>query len=187
MRLFAAVTPPASALAELAAAVGRLRALPQAGRLRWTDPAGWHFTLAFLGEVDEGLLPELGERLGRAAHHHPPHRLRLSGGGRFGDRTLWAGAGGELETLRGLARSTAAGARRAGVPVDESRPFHPHLTLARADGKVSLRPYAEALAEFTGAPWTAERLELIHSRLPRSGVPGERPGYRTVRAWALGH
>ncbi|MEV5506351.1 RNA 2',3'-cyclic phosphodiesterase [Streptomyces orinoci] len=188
MRLFVAVIPPSAALAELARAADPLRGLPHADRLRWTDSATWHFTLAFLGEVDEELLPELAERLARAAHRHPPHPIRLAGGGRFGDRTLWAGAEGELETLRGLARSAGAAARRAGVAVDESRPFHAHLTLARSSGRtrVNLRPFAEALAAFGGTPWTVRRLELVRSHPPRSGQPGERPRYETVRAWELG-
>ncbi|GHF17750.1 RNA 2',3'-cyclic phosphodiesterase [Streptomyces morookaense] len=187
MRLFVAVTPPPSAVAELAAAVAPLRSLPGAGRLRWAGPDTWHFTLAFLGEVDEERLPELAERLARAAHRHPPHELRFAGGGRFGDRILWAGVQGETDTLRGLARSAAAGARRAGVAVDDRRPFHPHLTLARsATGRVALAPYAAGLADFRGTPWTAGRLELIRSRLPAGGVPGERPRYELVEAWDLG-
>ncbi|KNB51527.1 RNA 2',3'-cyclic phosphodiesterase [Streptomyces caatingaensis] len=185
MRLFVAVTPPSSALAELADATALLHALPDAGRLRWAAPDTWHFTLAFLGEVDEGLLPELTERLGRAAHRHPAHELWLARGGRFGDRVLWAGAEGDVGVLGELARSAAAGARRAGAGVDESRAFHPHLTLARATGRVSLRPYAEALADFRGSPFRVGRLELVRSRLPGSGVPGERPRYETLAAWDL--
>ncbi|MFI9721402.1 RNA 2',3'-cyclic phosphodiesterase [Streptomyces sp. NPDC052396] len=189
MRLFVAVTPPSAALTELGRAAQQLHALPHADRLRWTDPATWHFTLVFLGEVGEELLPELDERLGRAARRHPPHEVRLAGGGRFGDRTLWAGAEGELETLRALARSAGAAARRSGVAVDESRPFHAHLTLARATGRarVNLRPFADALAGFTGTPWRVGRLELVRSHLPGSGQPGERPRYEGVRAWDLGH
>ncbi|MFI1257108.1 RNA 2',3'-cyclic phosphodiesterase [Streptomyces netropsis] len=187
MRLFAAIIPPESALVELTAVVDTLRPLPGADRLRWTELAGWHFTLAFLGEVDEGLLPELSERLERAARRHPPHELRLAGGGRFGDRILWVGADGDRTTLRDLARSTAAGARRAGVDVDGTHSFHAHLTLARAAGRVDLKPYAAALADFTGTAWTVDRLALMRSHPPVSGVAGERPRYEVLRSWGLGH
>ncbi|WP_190130080.1 RNA 2',3'-cyclic phosphodiesterase [Streptomyces mashuensis] len=186
MRLFVAVTPTAAAVAELAAAVRDVRRLPGADRLRWADPASWHFTLAFLGETDEALLPGLGERLGRAAHRHPAHELCLAGGGRFGDRVLWVGAGGDVETLQALAASVVAGCRRAGAELDTTRAFHPHLTLARATGRVHLRPYAEALAGFHGVTWPADRLELVRSNLPASGMPGERPRYETVGSWELG-
>ena len=44
---------------------------------------------AFLGEIDENVLPDLTTRLARAARRHPPQELALSGAGRFGDRVLW--------------------------------------------------------------------------------------------------
>lgn len=51
-RLFAAVLPPGTAVAALRTAVAPLHALPGAGEPRWTCPEGWHFTLAFYGEVE---------------------------------------------------------------------------------------------------------------------------------------
>jgi 2'-5' RNA ligase len=79
--------PPAAVLAELDAVVEPLRvAQPE---LRWTPRAQWHLTLAFLSEVDEAVLPDLSERLARAARRHPPTSLAFGGGGRFGDRVLW--------------------------------------------------------------------------------------------------
>ncbi|PWS40443.1 RNA 2',3'-cyclic phosphodiesterase, partial [Streptomyces sp. ZEA17I] len=89
-RLFAAVLPPPSAVAELRTAVAPLRALPGARDLRWTRPEDWHVTLAFYGEVpDEDVRPELEARLGRAAHRTEPFRLRVHGAGHFGGRALW--------------------------------------------------------------------------------------------------
>ncbi|GAA2386160.1 RNA 2',3'-cyclic phosphodiesterase [Streptomyces glaucosporus] len=188
MRLFTAVLPPPAALAELEAAVDRLRGLPDADRLRWTGTGGRHLTLAFLGEVDEALLPGLGERLARAAHRHPAFGLRLAGGGRFGDRVLWIGVEGDRTTLRRLADSVTAAVRRAGVPT-EDRPYKPHLTLARAARtahRVDLRPYAAALEGFSGTDWRVDEVALVHSRLPSSGAPGEQPRYETLEAWPLG-
>jgi RNA 2',3'-cyclic 3'-phosphodiesterase len=189
VRLFVAVLPPPAAVAELAAALPALRRLPGAGDLRWTPTEGWHLTLAFLGEVPDAARPELAERLGRAARRHGPHHLRLAGGGRFGDRALWAGAQGDLAGLSRLAVSVRAAARRAGAPADEGRGFRAHLTVARAQrsAEVPLRPFADALGAFGGSPWTADTLSLVSSALPRSGVPGEQPRYESVGAWPLGH
>ncbi|MET8678920.1 RNA 2',3'-cyclic phosphodiesterase [Streptomyces sp. NPDC004647] len=186
MRLFAAVLPPATALAELAGEVNKVRALPGADRLRWTGRAGWHFTLAFYGEVAEELLPELSRRLERAAHRHHPFELRLSGGGRFARAVVWVGAEGDPEAMRRLADSAAAGARRAGVPMDEHRSYAPHLTIARNRTHMTLSPFVDALAEFEGSPWTVGELSLVRSNLPVSGVEGEQPRYETVGAWPLG-
>ena len=89
MRLFAAVLPPEDVVRALAVEVGRLRELPGADRMRWTERAGWHFTLAFYGEVGEELVPALTERLARAAARtepfgkaYPFRQRRLAAGGR---------------------------------------------------------------------------------------------------------
>lgn len=74
MRLFAAVLPPEGAVRELGTVVDELHRLPGADGLRWTGRPGWHFTLAFYGEVEEDVVPALSERLARAAHRTPPSR-----------------------------------------------------------------------------------------------------------------
>ncbi|MGW5352064.1 RNA 2',3'-cyclic phosphodiesterase [Streptomyces sp. NPDC004031] len=188
MRLFAALLPPPGAAAELTAALGPLHALPGARDLRWTAPDGWHYTLAFLGEVPDTLRPDLDERLARAARRHEPCALRISGGGRFGDRALWAGAEGDVRAAGALAATVRAAARRAGVPADEEHGFRAHLTLARASrgARTDLRPFAAALDGFRGSRWTAAELSLVASLLPRSGIPGERSHYTVVGAWPLG-
>ena len=78
MRLFAAVLPPQEIAAELAVEVDRLRRLPGADALRWTGRPGWHFTLAFYGEVADDLLPGLADRLARAAQDRKSTRLNSS-------------------------------------------------------------------------------------------------------------
>ncbi|MET8452888.1 RNA 2',3'-cyclic phosphodiesterase [Streptomyces sp. NPDC005209] len=187
MRLFAAVLPPEDVTSELAAEVALLRKLPGADGLRWTGRPGWHFTLAFYSEVDDELVPELSDRLERAAHRTPPFPLALSGGGQFGHgRALWTGAEGDLETLRLLADRAEAAARKAGVPMGEHRRYKAHLTVARSQHSVDVRPYVASLTDFTSRTWTVAELALVRSNLPRSGVPGEQPRYEAVARWALG-
>ncbi|QGV79961.1 RNA 2',3'-cyclic phosphodiesterase [Streptomyces ficellus] len=187
MRLFAAVLPSRVAVDELAAEVGLLQALTGAGDLRWTKRDGWHFTLAFMGEVDDRVVPELRDRLARGAHRTAPFPLRLHGGGRFGRRVLWAGAAGGLDEMRLLAERADAAARRAGVPMDEHRRYQAHLTVARSrDDAVDLRPFVERLREFDGSRWDVTELALVRSNLPRGGAAGEHPRYETVGSWPLG-
>ncbi|MDG4860097.1 RNA 2',3'-cyclic phosphodiesterase [Streptomyces sp. T-3] len=184
MRLFVALLPPAPALAELTARTSTLRGLPGADGLRWTDPAGWHFTLAFLGEVPEESVPGLEERLSRAAHRTAPFPLALRGGGRFGQRALWAGAEGDLAAMRRLAERAEAAGRKAGLAMEQSHRYTPHLTLARSTADADLRPYVAELDDFAGTPWTVDAISLVRSHLPRSGVPGERPRYEEVGHWS---
>lgn len=186
MRLFAAVLPPGRAVDELGLAVDRLRTLPGSDGLRWTGRASWHFTLAFMGEVDGKLLPELYERLGRAARRTAPFPLRIHGGGHFGRRALWAGASGGLAEMRLLAERADAAARRSGIAMEEHRRYTAHLTVARSRVDMSLSPYVEALADFDSTPWEVSELHLVRSNLPVSGVKGEEPRYEAVGTWPLG-
>ncbi len=186
MRLFVAVTPPVGVLAELDRAVRPLAGAVHPGRLRWTEPAGWHVTLAFLGEVEAATLPDLSTRLERAARRHTPVRLRLAGGGRFAT-VLWAGVYGDVSALTLLATSVGAAARRAGVTVEERR-FRPHLTLARArsgGAPADLALAAAGLDDFVSASWTAARMELLRTHPPAPGVPGARPRYEVLSHWPL--
>ncbi|MFE0809405.1 RNA 2',3'-cyclic phosphodiesterase [Streptomyces sp. NPDC058794] len=187
MRLFAAVLPPEDVTAALAAEVAVLKRLPGAEGLRWTGRPGWHLTLAFYGEVDDGLVPDLSARLERAARRTAPFRLALRGGGQFGHgRALWAGADGDLATLRLLADRAESAGRKAGVGTGEHRRYKPHLTVARSREAYDVRPYAAALDGFTSRTWTVTDLALVRSDLPRSGVPGEQPRYETVARSPLG-
>lgn len=181
MRLFAAVLPPADIAAELAAAVAELRTLPTADALRWTGRPGWHYTLAFYGEVDEDVVPELSARLERVAHRTEPFGLAVRGGGQFGEgRALWAGAAGDLAALRVLAE------RCEEAVAGEHRRYRAHLTLARSREAVDVRPYLDRLDGFVGRAWTVDELVLVRSNLPRPGVPGEQPRYEAVARWSLG-
>jgi RNA 2',3'-cyclic 3'-phosphodiesterase len=184
MRLFVAIVPPAAVLAELAAAVRPLQA--EAPDLRWASTSSWHLTLAFLGEVNERILPDLSMRLERAARRHPPQRLAIASGGAFPvpsrARVVWAGVAADNGALRALAGSVAAGARRAGAPPpDEKRKYHPHLTLARCREPADVTTLTAALAGFSTSAWTAPSVHLIRSYLGGS----EASRYEVIADWPL--
>jgi RNA 2',3'-cyclic 3'-phosphodiesterase len=183
MRLFVAIEPPAGVLTELAAAIEPLQAATP--DLRWTSRSAWHLTLAFLGDVEDAVLPELTARLERAARRHPPQLLAVAGGGAFPSparaRVLWAGIRGDSRALALLAASVAAGARRAGAPPpDEDRKYRPHLTLARCRQPANVAALTEALAGLSTADWTARSVHLIRSQLG-----GREPRYDDVGEWPL--
>jgi RNA 2',3'-cyclic 3'-phosphodiesterase len=166
--LFVAVVPPATALAPLLDAVTQLRQeFPEPG---WVAPTRWHVTVCFLGPVPPS--EALSERLARVARRHPPVGLRVAGGGRFGNRVLWARLEGDL---RPLAAGVSRAADRAGFAV-EDRPFRAHLTLARGRRGSDFRPLATALADVTGPPWRADEIVLMR---------GGQPAYERLEAWPL--
>lgn len=181
MRLFVALTPPNEVVEALRVGTQELR--EYAPELRWTRPEQWHVTLAFLSDVGDDVVDELARRLGRAAARHPALALALAGGGRFGHRVLWTGVRGDRDSLRRLADSTRAAARRSRLAV-EDRPYRPHVTLARADGAVDLRPLVERLAPWHGPQWVASRLQLVRSHL--GAAPGGWALHEPIAGWPLG-
>ena len=183
MRLFVAITPPATALAEIDAAVAPLRAARP--ELTWSSPQSWHVTLAFLGEVNDAVVPRLATRLERAAGGHPRLELSTAGAGAFPTvpraRVLWTGVRGDPDALRKMSGSVARGATKAGArPPGERRRFRPHITLARSRQPADFRPLVTALADYLGPAWTADRIHLIRSYL------GPQPRYESLGDWPLG-
>ncbi len=67
---------------------------------------------------------------------------------------------------------------------DEDRRFRAHITLARLRAPADVRPLTAELAGLQGPPWTAGRIQLIHSRLPEPGA-GRTPVYTSLAAWPL--
>ena len=179
MRLFAAVDPPAEAVALLAGL------LPRDSRLRYVRQDQWHITVAFYGEVPEAALEELSERLGRVAARTTPFRLSLAAAGTFPARAsqarvLWCGLSGELAALSRMADRAVAAGRRSGAGLEDRR-FRPHLTLARARREpVDLSSTVAALSGFSGPEWQVDRLRLVRSHL------GAVTRHEQLASWPLG-
>jgi 2'-5' RNA ligase len=168
MRLFAAVEIPTRERERLSAHVAQC-GLDRAD-LRLVDPALWHLTVAFFGDVDDGQAQPLAERLTRAAARTPPLQVALSGAGTFPtradrSRVLWVGLTGDTTGLARLAERCRAAGRRVGLDIPGSA-YRPHLTLGRArHGQVDLRTEVTALARFHGDIWRASSLVLVRSTL----------------------
>ena len=69
MRAFVAVLPSQEAVDDLDAFLDVRR---EAAAFRWTRPEQWHLTLAFMAELPERRLDDLGDRLERAARKRAP-------------------------------------------------------------------------------------------------------------------
>ncbi|GIH28744.1 RNA 2',3'-cyclic phosphodiesterase [Acrocarpospora phusangensis] len=179
--MFVALVPPPDVLAEVEAVVEPLR--QEWPGLTWVEPANWHITLAFLGEVPDRAQAELRVRLARAAGHHEPLTLALGKAGAFTRsgraNALWFSVRAPARLAR-LAGSVAAGARRAGAGQTDDRPYRAHFTLARSRKAADLSPLVEALSWFDGTPWQATSVRLFESHL---GPPLR---YEPIEAYPLG-
>ena len=179
LRLFTAVEIPDPVTASILAVLPPLRRARPG--LRWTDPTGWHLTLAFLGWVPPERLEPIREALAAAARRVDPFPLALTGAaGSFRSGVLWAGLA-EQPALHRLAEEVN-GALEAVVELPEKgRAFRPHLTLARTRGR-DRGEAAEAARGYQGPllAWTVERVVLMRSHLSKVGAR-----YETVGAWPL--
>jgi 2'-5' RNA ligase len=170
VRLFAALELPDEVRSALRARLADAQAL--APDLRWVPIGQWHVTLAFYGEVDQRRVPELVERLGRAARRTRPFAVEVGEPGRFGSarraRVIWWGLGEGAEATRQLAASARAAGRRAGLTRDDlaaDARYRPHVTLARV---VPPHPVDDVLAALHGEVrprWHAEQALLVRSEL----------------------
>jgi RNA 2',3'-cyclic 3'-phosphodiesterase len=188
VRLFLAIELDASARREIAAAIEQVRNAcgDAADAFRWSVADNTHLTLHFLGSVEPaglpGLVAALGETLALpsftassgAVGTFPPHGA---------PRTIWLGVEHSRDLLAQIHAELAARLISAGHAV-ESRPFTPHLTLARArDGARSRARSAQTrlqAVEVGAIAWPVARVVLFESDLS-----GPRPRYREVHTVSL--
>lgn len=179
--MFVAITPPIEVVEDLSDFLEprREQGLP------FIDPAQWHITLAFMGDVPDYAIDELEERLADAAARRKPLRLKLAGGGTFPNPTrakvLWLGLAGDTDELGRLAVNVRSAATTAGAPVD-GKAFTPHLTLSRLHHPIEATRWLRILDSYDGPEWQVEGIDLIASHLHE----GRRPRYEVVNSFDLG-
>jgi RNA 2',3'-cyclic 3'-phosphodiesterase len=172
MRAFIAVEIPEQVRADVARGLSELRRrLPAA---RWVGGEGVHVTLRFLGEQDEALLAELGERVAAEARSLVPATVCLEGGGFFPHerrpRVAWLG--GRAPELAGWAAAVERCAVALGV-APEPRAFSLHLTLARLErpwGAGDVETFSTVVSKWRLPEFTAHELVLFASELRPSGA-----------------
>ncbi len=172
LRLFVAVTLPAQALDAVEVAMA-----PWSGSLagaRATPRDQRHVTLRFLGATRPDLLEWVEDRLGDVGRLSAPFVARLSGLGAFPSlrraRVVWAGVDDAIGGFAGLAGLVTDAL--APELASESRPFTPHLTVARADPPLTLPP-AIGEAGPIGESFPVDRIVLFRSHLGGRGARHE--------------
>ncbi len=206
MRAFlAALLPPAGHLA-VEEIQQCLRGHDAFSDFRWVPPANVHLTLRFLGEITEEEAGPVAAALEAACLQGRACSLELNRLGVFPNPknpgVIWAGPAAPPAALLSLEAGLSAGLEAAGFgaearPDRPSRPFRPHLTLARrrrrgrGRGRERGRPpndLAQALREaerrclasrptlfITEAALFKSELRpggAVHTVLRRAGLPG---------------
>ncbi len=175
MRLFLAFDLPDSVRDEISRAFAPY--MKKYPAIKWVPPGNYHITLVFIGEVPAHYVDSINEPLRALATSHKPFKFSLNGWGTFPPgkpyfNVLWVGLNFDRELLdfhRKLMRITG---------VYESRPYTPHITVARS-GRRKLR--------FEGNPairplkFSAVEIVLFKSILRKEG-----PLYVPLRKFKLG-
>ena len=116
--------------------------------VRWVAVPSIHLTLKFLGEIDQTIIPELAESLRLSSESENGLEFHLGGLGCFPNyknpRVIWCGLGGDTDALVRLQQKVEVACAGLGFSF-EDRPFHPHLTLGRVQGKRNLQPLLDCI------------------------------------------
>lgn len=171
MRVFAALEVPGQVLDALAAFQGEL--FRTGADLKLVERENLHFTVRFLGEISEGDASEAKARLGSLSVKGELAEVR--GAGAFpnlsGPRVVWAGiAKGDEEKVTSIARAVADSL--AGIGEADTRPFVPHLTVARVRSGRNAAELSRAIRLSSDRPFggvTFRELKLKSSRLTPEG------------------
>lgn len=174
MRLFVALNLPKKERTRVYRASAALRDadLP----IRWIDPDNYHLTLKFLGEVHAERIAPIEGIMQKVAGSTIAFDVSLGGFGAFPTirkpRVVWLGIVASAE-LRCLKQDLEWGLADAGFEA-ETRAFHPHVTLGRADPKFNaghFRGFDDIISDMTYEGGASIRsLDLMRSHLSREGA-----------------
>jgi 2'-5' RNA ligase len=185
MRLFVGINIPKKQRTRIHRALRDLREEPLP--VRWVDPDHFHVTLKFLGEVRKERLPALEEALAYTARESRAFVTRFRGFGAFPTvrkpRVIWVGVEATPE-FRCMKQDLEWALGQAGFEA-ETRAFHPHVTLGRADvgeGAGVFRDLDRRLADLS----LDDELRVHSLDMMRSDLSREGPRYSLVSSVRLG-
>lgn len=180
MRLFIAVFPPADVQSIAYRACDPLR--PGHDAVAWVRKGNLHYTMRFLGEVDEAGAESAAVATREAAASRPRFGAALGGFGAFPSakraRVLWIGMLQGAEPMRLLASTLDEALVRHGFEAAEES-FEPHLTVGR------VRAPGDWTARLLDAPTVEARFQVDRLQLVKSVLSSGGSKYETVAEASL--
>ncbi len=147
--------------------------------VKWVDPYSIHLTLKFLGSIAVDRISEITRAMEEAIQGISPFCLEVKDLGVFPSlrrvQVAWVGISGEVDKLSQLQRHLESNLARLGF-APETRPFTPHLTLARLRNRASLderQSFGQLIATTRfEAVYTikVDAINLMRSQLTREGA-----------------
>jgi len=147
--------------------------------VKWVDPYSIHLTLKFLGSIAVDRISEITKAMDEAVQGIPPFHLEVKDLGVFPNlrrvQVAWVGISGEVDKLSQLQQHIESNLAPLGF-APESRPFTPHLTLARLRNQASpdeRQRFGQLIASTRfEAAYTikVDTINLMRSQLTREGA-----------------
>jgi RNA 2',3'-cyclic 3'-phosphodiesterase len=139
---------------------------------KWIDPADFHVTLCFVGDVDNRIARELALELSR--QQTEAFALTLKSVDVFGSKKPHAIVVGveENEELLSLQRAQERLCRMLGIEI-ETRKFIPHVTIARLNrtDPLDLKKFVEAHVAYKSEPVVVNQFHLYSAKPSTGGGP----------------
>ena len=167
---------------EVKLGISQLQAQLKTGRqssVKWVDPYSIHLTLKFLGNISTDKISEITRAIEVATQGVSPLYLEVKGLGAFPNlrrvQVVWVGLSGELAKLSQLHQRIESNLAPLGF-APESRPFTPHLTLARLREHTSSdeqQSFGQLIAstKFEAVyGFSVDSINLMRSQLTREGA-----------------
>jgi 2'-5' RNA ligase len=173
-RTFIAIEANDAVYARALAAIDLLR--PLTDNVRWVAPDSLHWTLQFLGDVEDTEIYSVCRSVSQVAMEFEPFELHGLAIRAFPSiekpRTVWLGAGEGSDHLCALQDQVEGRMADLGFRPDRQR-FTPHLTLGRVQrgshGGVALSDKLAELADFDGGTMETDEVIIFGSELTRDG------------------
>lgn len=184
-RVFLAIDLPDTIKDLIAIELRALRSLARDYRLKlaWTRQESLHLTLAFVASADPSGIEDIELKMTDIAKSVQPFNLAVGGGGAFPSlrepSVLWLGVLEGADSLCALARSTQAAVTAIGYP-QSSRPYNPHLTIARSRRIQDVGAIVAAATKISLPTFLVSEVALFRSHLG-SGTPR----YERLASFAL--
>ena len=177
IRSFIAIELPNRLRLELGQLEAQLKSSKQPW-VKWVNPDSIHLTLKFLGNIASDRTGEITRAMEEAAQGIPPFHLEVKDLGVFPNlkrvQVAWVGISGEVDKLGEFQQRLESNLACLGF-APESRPFTPHLTLARLRNQASLderQRFGQLIAgsRFEAGAIEVDAINLMRSQLTREGA-----------------
>ena len=176
-RIFIAVRMPDEVIEKISRISNYFQKQTPKEALKWVETENLHLTLKFLGEVPEQMLTKAQPILSTVASKQRPFIVDIAGLGMYPHarqpRVVWLGIGG-AEPLIALHDQLDAALARIGLR-EETRPYNPHLTLARVRQRTSRETAGTVGKTLSGfkvdslGSFSVRDIHLVESQLTAQG------------------